>query len=292
MQKQQGHLLLFLFIFMGVSFSSVWSQAKDIGFRCRSVYANPTNFPQIAYSGVLVELTDGKQSLVYVPNSWGPGHESAIRSIILKYEETNPVVKTLWMGEFSLREKAGGKNLLVAVNDISGEYFKSTKHQSYGEVPYHNDIKAMRDYVSKNDLWDASHTKYVPFKESQAHLDWTSEFLKQELQLSNTAHEIGNVLNGVISSGQIMEMDHSKHGMFLPLLMSGLPKYMSTLEVLSKESAFDKKVIRRLLVMSEIFMTSGSITVDQLVEFNDVNNQLLDNWREYSNFLASKMKII
>lgn len=291
MQKRKRPWPFTLFIFLGLCLSPFLASAKDIGFRCRAVYANPSSTPQTVYSGVLVELRDGKQSLVYVPNAWGPGHETALRNIIMNYDETNPVTKVLWMGELSLRERASVKPKLVAVNDISGTYFKSLTAQSMDEIPYFNDVKAIQDFVSKNGLWDVAQTKYVPFKENQSHLDWTSEYLKRELQLSNTAHDIGSVFSRVISSGEIMEVDKNNFDKFKPLLRNELRKYRSMLEVLAHENVFDRELIHQILELSGTVM-NGDITASQLKEFNLLNRQLLDSWRKYSNFLESKIKII
>ncbi len=291
MQKRPRPWPFTLFIFLGLCLSPLFTSAKDIGFRCRSVYANPSSTPQTVYSGVLVELKDGKQSLVYVPNAWGPGHETALRNIIMNYDETNPVIKVLWMGELSLRERAGVKPQLVAVNDISGTYFKSLTDQSMDEIPYFNDVKAMQNYVRQNNLWDVAQTKYVPFKDNQSHLDWTSEYLKRELRLSNTAHDIGGVFSRVISSGEMMEVDKSNFDKFLPILRNELQKYRSMLDVLAYENVFDKEMIHQILALSGSVM-SGDFTPGQLTEFNLLNRQLLDSWRQYSNFLESKIKIL
>jgi hypothetical protein len=290
MHMFRRHTIFAALLFVGLSMSSLFSEARDLNFMCRAFYDNSMFSNQTVYSGVLTELANGEQSLVYLPNSWGPGHQVALDRVIAQHADSNPVVKVLWMGELALHEIIGKKPILVAVNEVSGTYFKSTQNPKDGPIPLRNDVHAMQAYLNKNNVWDISQTKYVPYKVNEAHLDWKAEYLKQTLGLSNTSHDINNVFHMVKMSTKLALMDREK---FAPLLRRSLTEnFLKTVQVLSKESIFNKEVTSRLLYLSNMYVRHGEFTLPQLQEFSDLTSKFLAQWKQYSESLYNQIQII
>lgn len=238
--------------------------------------AAPSTMP--VHSGVLIELNDGRKMLGTSIVEFGPGHRGILSAMAKKLGGEDRIRGVLWMGELQFQmQPRSDEPSLVRANELSGEFADTMAGRAVYPFPVFNDVNELRKFLAANRVWDVSGLRTSRYGDDQSHLDPRHQRLKDELDLKNTNHSIGNILSGVYGMADFLRMKGRLDGALAEMALKLFGDAALFFELFG--SAFREDTSRMAALLRK-YVTQTELKTPEAMELYARLENVVAEWRD------------